>query len=561
MGVLGEGRVRWTLAVLLGWVVLLIIAPGALAVEDTGQITGAVTKVGGIEPIVGIEVCAFSASGGTEEPSGGDCATTGASGEYIISELPGSEYDVEFTVPPESSLDYVTQYYNDKSSLTAAEPVKVVEGETTEKINAKLQEGGRVEGTVTEFAESERVPLQNVEVSAYEVDGSKLPVGHTKTNASGQYTIAVLVPGAYKVEFSPTPESGLNFVTQYYSNKASLAGANEIVVTQGGTTGKINAELRVGGEISGIVTDAWTHAPVSRVYVVAVGLGGGFAGVADTNASGEYTIPGLANGEYKITFINSPYIVQYYDDEPSMASSNPVTAHQGSTTPGIDAALVRKEPVNTATPVVSGTAAVGQTLSCSTGTWTGEPTLTYSYAWLRNGSPIPGASTSTYGVQVADQGTGLTCQVTATNKTGGLSAMSNTLMVPVAPPPPTPKPVVKLLSVRILVSGGSARVPIACAQANCTGAIELTKRIVIRSHHRNGTRFRRETIVLGKVAYALGADHSDTIAIQLTRAGRRMLARARHHRLRVTAQASVTNGTAIRRAIVLSEVAYTHQRR
>ena len=34
---------------------------------------------------------------------------------------------------------------------------------------------------------------------------------------------------------------------------------------------------------------------------------------------------------------------------------NPVMASQGSTTAGIDAALVRKEPVNTAAPAVSGT--------------------------------------------------------------------------------------------------------------------------------------------------------------------------------------------------------------
>ncbi|MGA9568081.1 MAG: carboxypeptidase-like regulatory domain-containing protein, partial [Candidatus Korobacteraceae bacterium] len=381
MGVLGEGRVRWTLAVLLGCVMLLVLAPTPLAAQaagGTGKIEGKVIQAVGEAAIEGIEVCAFVASNVQEEPSG--CATTGMDGSYAISELSGDEYDVEFAVPPGSRLYYITQYYKDKSSLTTAEPVKILEGETTKGINAELQEGGKISGTVTEFPASGHVPLQNIEVSAYEVGGSKLPVAHAKTNASGQYTSAVLAPGAYEVEFSPTPESGLNFVTQYYKNTSWRAKAEPVAVTKEETTEEVNAELRVGGEISGTVTDAWTHAPVSKAYVVAVGLGGGFAGVAYTNASGEYTIPGLATGEYKITFVDFSYIVQYYNDQPSMASANPVMADEGSATLGINAALVSKAPVNTAAPIVLGTPAVGQTLSCSTGMWTGEPTPTYTYA-------------------------------------------------------------------------------------------------------------------------------------------------------------------------------------
>ena len=564
MGVLGEGRVRWGLAALLGCVALLVLAPApvtAHAAGGTGQIAGAVTKAGSVEGIEEIEVCASTVSSGGEEPSGERCAITGVGGEYIIPGLPGGEYDVEFAAPPGSPLYCITQYYKDKSLLTAAEAVKVLEGETTKEINAEMQEGGKIAGTVTEFPASEHVPLQNIEVTAYEVSGSKLPAGYATTNEKGEYTLVGLAQGSYEVEFSPTLESGLNFVTQYYKNKLSRAKAEPVPVVQGKTTGKINAEMRVGGEISGTVTDAWTHAPVAKAYVVAVGLGGGFAGVAYTNANGEYTIPGLASGEYKITFIDSPYIVQYYDDQSSMASANPVTVQQGATTPEIGATLVRKEPVNTAPPVVSGTPAVGQTLSCSTGTWTGEPTPTYIYAWLRNGSAIAGASASTYGVQAADRGAGLACQVTATNKSGSASATSNTLTVPVAPPPPPPAPVFRLLSARIIVSGGSARVPIACAQAICIGTIELTERIVVRRRHHGRTRVRRETLVLGTGVYALSAGQSATIRVHLTHAGKNALARARHHRLLVTARVSVTGGTAIRGQVVLSEVTRRHHRR
>jgi len=81
-------------------------------------------------------------------------------------------------------------------------------------------------------------------VTAYEVGGSKLPAGYATTNEKGEYTIVGLAPDSYKVEFSPTPESGLNFVTQYYNGKPSLPTANEVEVTKGATTEKINVKLR-----------------------------------------------------------------------------------------------------------------------------------------------------------------------------------------------------------------------------------------------------------------------------------------------------------------------------
>ena len=92
-------------------------------------------------------------------------------------------------------------------------------------------------------------------------------------------------------------------------------------------------------------------------------------------------------------------------------------------------------PVNMAAPVLSGTPSVGQTLSCSQGAWTGFPSPTFSYQWLREGTPIVGSSAGTYVVQGADQGQELACQVTAMNSLGSESATSNTLQVSTAQAP------------------------------------------------------------------------------------------------------------------------------
>jgi hypothetical protein len=84
-------------------------------------------------------------------------------------------------------------------------------------------------------------------------------------------------------------------------------------------------------------------------------------------------------------------------------------------------------PSNTVAPAVTGTVVTGQTLTCSTGTWTGYPTPTYTYQWKRNGVNITGATSSTYVLVTADEGTAVKCTVTATNASGNASADSNTV--------------------------------------------------------------------------------------------------------------------------------------
>ncbi len=94
-------------------------------------------------------------------------------------------------------------------------------------------------------------------------------------------------------------------------------------------------------------------------------------------------------------------------------------------------------PVSTAPPVVTGTVGVGNTLSCSPGTWSGSPSI-FEYQWNRDNTPIAGATSSSYLVALADVGHRLTCAVTASNGVRATSA-STSVLVP-APPAPTPLP-------------------------------------------------------------------------------------------------------------------------
>ena len=77
-----------------------------------------------------------------------------------------------------------------------------------------------------------------------------------------------------------------------------------------------------------------------------------------------------------------------------------------------------KAPENTKTPEVLGVARVGETLTCSEGTWTGSQPLTFKFQWLRGGVAISGATGNTRLVEKEDAGKSLSCKVTAENKEG-----------------------------------------------------------------------------------------------------------------------------------------------
>src|SRR3954467_13980155 len=62
-------------------------------------------------------------------------------------------------------------------------------------------------------------------------------------------------------------------------------------------------------------------------------------------------------------------------------ASSALTALGGAT--GIGASTNAAPPQKTAKPTVSGTAAVGQTLTASPGTWSGTTPISYSYDWRR----------------------------------------------------------------------------------------------------------------------------------------------------------------------------------
>src|SRR5690606_28230632 len=67
---------------------------------------------------------------------------------------------------------------------------------------------------------------------------------------------------------------------------------------------------------------------------------------------------------------------------------------------------------NLVAPAVSGTAAVGSTLTAGNGTWS-PATTRFSYEWLRDGQPLPGAGAASYRLTGADAGLDAAVRVAA----------------------------------------------------------------------------------------------------------------------------------------------------
>lgn len=82
-------------------------------------------------------------------------------------------------------------------------------------------------------------------------------------------------------------------------------------------------------------------------------------------------------------------------------------------------------PVNIVQPSVDvSTVANGGTVTCSPGTWQGDPTITYSYQWYAGNTIMAGKTTAALATVAGDQGKTVKCRVTGTNSAGSSTADS-----------------------------------------------------------------------------------------------------------------------------------------
>ncbi len=157
-------------------------------------------------------------------------------------------------------------------------------------INATLQAGGTIEGSVTD---STGAGLQGICVTAADSSAPSLGISEGISATGGAYSINGLASGTYSVTFDGC-QSPQNYLAQTVP---------AVSVSAGQTTSGVNATMtpNSGGIISGTVTDS-SGVGISGICVSAFDPATGASESTDTGTGGSYAVDGLASGSYTVTF-------------------------------------------------------------------------------------------------------------------------------------------------------------------------------------------------------------------------------------------------------------------
>jgi Carboxypeptidase regulatory-like domain len=294
-----------------------------------GELKGTVTGAGDA-PLANVGVTAYNAATNTTQS-----ALTGADGSYTVGGLSSGSYRVRFAVESRPLItgpgDYATQLYGGGS------PLEVTAGETISGIDAQLQPGATISGTVSGPGGS---GIGGIGGTAYDASGNV--AGTATTAADGSYTIPDLSGGTYRVDFTGSPSGlgQLNYLGQFFASKTDLADATPVSVAAGGSTAGINAQLSEGGRITGTVTDSTGNALVGNGIQVGVydaserEAASGFVGPGDE--TGIYSVGALPTGIYRVAFES------FAGAEYAPAGVSAVSVTAGATTANVNAQLSRE---------------------------------------------------------------------------------------------------------------------------------------------------------------------------------------------------------------------------
>lgn len=247
------------------------------------------------------------------------------SAHYALHGLFPGRYTVGFST--DCTDNYVSQWWRLRTSPAHATPIKIKGADITRHIDAALDRGATISGTVRAVSASGK-RLSGICVSA----GNRHDSASSFTRKDGTYRLPGLAGGRYAVEFDPScfGESSGNFLPQHRS----------VSVKRPHVRAGVNAYLKRGAGFSGVVKGPHGHL-IEGICVQALGAHGN--AFAETDFDGSYSFGGLQGGSYTVQFAgcnNSGSVApQYYNDEPSSGSADPITLTTGKITTGIDATM------------------------------------------------------------------------------------------------------------------------------------------------------------------------------------------------------------------------------
>jgi hypothetical protein len=246
----GEVAVRWWRSFAAFGALSLLVPSSTLG----GTITGVVRRASDGAGLPNFAVRVYDAS-----TSLVTTVATDDGGAYSVTGLPSGTYFAHVAPFDFTRLDLMPELFDGlpcppraptDCRIASGTPISVTAGATTAGIDFSLDPASTISGTVV--AADTGAPLSR-RVAAYAAD---VEVAFAQTNASGQYTLAGLAPGLYRVRASIPFAPFDKYVDTWYKDVCvGCAGTpSAVIVPPSANVTGIDFSLASGGTISGTVT-------------------------------------------------------------------------------------------------------------------------------------------------------------------------------------------------------------------------------------------------------------------------------------------------------------------
>ena len=264
-----------------------------------------------------------------------DRGVSTSTGDYLLDGLPSGTYRVCV-----ADIDLWHGSCEGGATVETADDIDLTAPEHASSQDLALVRKGTISGRVLGGGQ----PLEGLDVEAISTvpdsDGDFAKEAAT-TDATGHYTIALL-PGKYVLHFV----GNATWAPEYYNDRLYQESASPFTVADKSTATADDAVLVKGASISGKVTTLKPDTP-GDIDVVVTNHGTGERFVEQTSSTGSYTIRGLPEGPYEVSFGRQDdsnartFAPEYWNNvhEGLDASMNLVWVSQSEGRTGIDATL------------------------------------------------------------------------------------------------------------------------------------------------------------------------------------------------------------------------------
>jgi protocatechuate 3,4-dioxygenase beta subunit len=272
----------------------------------------------------------------------GELTRTRPNGHYSLIGVENGSFGVFFFGGCGNAGSLAPQFYPNSPTSLFAKPIRFKPNTITRNIDAAMQPGGALAGTVTDTAGHR---LSGVCVSTLSADflPTSIDVVDVGTNR-GKYLIPNLAPGTYGLSFGCG-----RYGQEFFPNQVNPESAGLLSVNASATTTVPVTTLSRAGAIAGKVSiKSGTRAPVCVEAAPAQDRNAFFPigfSYATSYEHGHYQIGGLAAGRYLVQFSNcltpspSKLAPQWYRGVSTEAHATSVTVRSGQTTAGISAQM------------------------------------------------------------------------------------------------------------------------------------------------------------------------------------------------------------------------------